>query len=253
MVTASTPGTVRSRSTSARCDCLPRASSYPARPGSTSASNPPSRRNPGSAVAAEIALFKNSPPDASRRSESATWPTTRALPILTPPGRRPSSPACRLRSVTAARPVKFQAGQAPKTSEATRLNPTVPTRTRQSRASSGRLKATGSTGRTEASSAPVAHVDSNSPTTPPANARSSPSVSSCRVRRPLPPPSDDLMAISCRRKWPRASSRLARLRHATSRTIAGIAIRSRASVAVAAPLRAPGMNMRREGFDISSV
>ena len=53
MVTASTPGTVRSRSTSARCDCLPRASSYPARPGSTSTSNPPSRRNPGSAVATE--------------------------------------------------------------------------------------------------------------------------------------------------------------------------------------------------------
>ena len=36
MVTASTPGTVRSRSTSARCACRPRASSYPARPGSTS-------------------------------------------------------------------------------------------------------------------------------------------------------------------------------------------------------------------------
>ena len=46
---------------------------------------------------------------------------------------------------------------------ATRLNATVPTRTRQSRSSSGRLNATGSTGRSDASSAPVAHVDSNSP------------------------------------------------------------------------------------------
>ena len=51
---------------------VPRASSYPARPGSTSTSTPPSRRNPGSAVAAEIALIRNSPPDASRSSESAT-------------------------------------------------------------------------------------------------------------------------------------------------------------------------------------
>ena len=148
MVTASTPGTVRSRSTSARCDCLPRASSYPARLGSTSTSNPPSRRNPGSAVAAESALIRNSPPDASRRSESATWPITRALPILLPPDRRPpSSRTCRVRSVATARPVNAQAGHAPKTSVAARLNPTVPTSTRQSRSSSGRLKATGSTGR----------------------------------------------------------------------------------------------------------
>ena len=126
MVTASTPGTARSRSTSARCDCLPRASSYPARLGSTSTSNPPSRRNPGSAVAAETALIRNSPPEASRRSESATWPITRALPMLMPPGRRRSSPTCRLRSLTAARPVNAQAGQAPKISVAARLNPIGP-------------------------------------------------------------------------------------------------------------------------------
>ena len=126
----------------------------PARLGSTSTSNPPSRRNPGSAVAAESALIRNSPPDASRSSESATWPITRALPILPPPDRpRPSSRTCRLRSVATARPVNAQAGHAPKTSVATRLNPTVPTSTRQSRSSSGRLKATGSTGRSDASSA----------------------------------------------------------------------------------------------------
>ena len=152
MVTASTPGTVRSRSTSARCACRPRASSYPARPGSTSTSNPPSRRNPGSAVAAEIALIRNSPPDASRSSESAIWPMTRALPILTPPGRRPSSPHVPLEIGRGRATGQRQAGQAPKTSVADRLNATVPTRTRQSRSTSGRLTATGSTGRSDASS-----------------------------------------------------------------------------------------------------
>ena len=54
-------------------------------------------------------------------------------------------------------------------------------------------------------------------------------MSSCRVRRHRPPPSDDLIASSCRRTRPRASSRSARLRHATSRTMAGMIIRSTAS------------------------
>ena len=94
----------------------------------------------------ERALITNSPPHASRRTESATWPITSALPILPPPDRRlPSSRTCRMRSDVAARPVNLQAGHAPKINVATRLNATVPMRTRQSRSSAGRLNATGIT------------------------------------------------------------------------------------------------------------
>ena len=200
MVTASTPGTVRSRSTSARCDCRPRASSYPARPGSTSTSNPPSRRNPGSAVAAESALIRNSPPDASRRSESATWPITRALPILTPPAaglpRRDVPLEVRRGRATGQRPgrpgAEDQRGDQTEPHGADENSPVETERRAGSRRRGARDAAT-------PAARSVAHVDSNSPTAAPANARSNPSVTSCRVRRDLPPPSDDLIASSCRR------------------------------------------------------
>ena len=128
MVTASTPGTVRSRSTSARCACRPRASSYPARAGSTSTSSPPSRRKPGIGRGRRDRAHHEQ--STGREQEQRERDLADDQGIADPHASRPAS-------FVAGVPLEIrrgratgqrQAGQAPKTSVATRLNPTVPTK-----------------------------------------------------------------------------------------------------------------------------
>ena len=86
MLAASTPGVVRSRSTSAICACLP--GFIEAREAWIDLGDHAAvkEEKPGSAVTAVIALIRNSPPVARRSTESATWPMTSALPMRIPPG-----------------------------------------------------------------------------------------------------------------------------------------------------------------------
>ena len=78
-----------------------------------------------------------------------------------------------------------------------------------------------------------------SPPAPPSTASAKPSLRSCRTMRQRLPPSARRIAISLRRAVPRASSMLARLRHATSNTTTAIPISNGAMTFI--PLSAVGL------------
>ena len=152
--------------------------------------------------------------------------------------RTTSSPACSLRSVTSARREIFKAGPSANMSVPSRQNPNVAAKI----AGLGPLNHTMSSGislRMEATSKSDDQSPRTRPPAPPSNARTKPSVRSWRMIRQRLPPRARRIAISLRRAVARASSMLARLRHATSNTTTAIPSSNGAMTSI--PLSAPGL------------
>ena len=189
----------------------------------------------------------------SSASENAICATTSGLRGKKRQRRRTtSSPACSFKSPMTELRESFRAGPSAKQIVPIRQKPNVTART-------GKLgppfQTTSSGIRTliERASRPEHQMPSINPPTPPSKASSNPSVSNCRTIRHRLPPSARRSAISFRRAVPRASNILARLRHATNRTMAAIPISNGAIAATSLSSGGSSLIEKRETGRVVNV